>query len=93
HIDASSRLQTVRREDNALLYDLLQAFEQKTGVPVLLNTSFNLRGHPIVHTPEQAFATFVSGGIDVLVLGRYLIDKRTIPDELTERFRFEKAYD
>lgn len=93
HVDNSSRIQTVTREDNALVYDLLQAFEQKTGVAVLLNTSFNLRGHPIVHTPEQALATFCSGGIDLLLLGRYLVDKREISPELIERFRFEKGLD
>lgn len=93
HVDNSSRIQTVTREDNSLLYDILCAFEGKTGVAVLLNTSFNLRGHPIVHTPDQALATFCSGGIDLLLIGRYLVDKRDLSADTIESFRFEKRPD
>ncbi|MDH3889831.1 MAG: carbamoyltransferase [candidate division Zixibacteria bacterium] len=93
HVDGSSRIQTVSRDDNPMYYDIIEAFRKITGLPVLLNTSFNLRGHPIVHTPEQAFATFCSGGIDFLLMGRYLLDKRQLPTETVDRFVFEKSAD
>lgn len=75
HVDNTARLQTVEREVNPLFYDLIEAFEKLTGVPVLLNTSFNLNGEPIVCTPEHAIRTFFSCGLDVLVLGPYVIRK------------------
>lgn len=93
HADNSSRIQTVNDRDNPVLYRLLGEFKELTGVPVLLNTSFNLRGHPIVNTPADAFATFCSGGIDILLLGSYLISKQDISQSLQQRFRFEKAND
>ncbi|MCL4835582.1 MAG: carbamoyltransferase [Caldilineaceae bacterium] len=72
----SGRLQTVRRSWNPRYYDLIARFGQATGTPVLLNTSFNLRGEPIVTTPENAFNTFVGSDIDVLVLGNCILRKR-----------------
>jgi carbamoyltransferase len=93
HVDNSSRIQTVTEQNNGPLYRLLAEFRAITGVPVLLNTSFNLRGHPIVNTPEDAFATFCSGGIDILLLGTYLIQKQDISTSLIQRFRFEKSDD
>jgi carbamoyltransferase len=69
HIDGSARVQTVRRETNPRLYAIIEAFERRTGVPVLLNTSFNVAGKPIVETPRDAFECFCSTGIDVLVAG------------------------
>jgi carbamoyltransferase len=71
----TARLQTIRREWNPRYYDIVDQFGQATGVPVLLNTSFNLRGEPIVTTPENAYNTFCNSGIDVLVLERYMIRK------------------
>lgn len=71
----SGRLQTVRREWNQRYYDLIARFGQATGTPVLLNTSFNLRGEPIVTTPQNAFNTFVGSDIDVLVLGNFILRK------------------
>jgi len=93
HVDNSSRIQTVTRNDNPSFYDLLVHFKRLTGVPVLLNTSFNLRGHPIVNTPEEAFATFCSGGIDFLLMENYLIDKSQVPKEMQERFIIEEVPD
>jgi carbamoyltransferase len=72
----SGRLQTVRRDWNPRYHDLIERFGQATGVPVLLNTSFNLRGEPIVNTPQNAFNTFVGSDIDVLVLGNFVLRKR-----------------
>lgn len=93
HVDNSSRIQTVSKNDNPVFYDIISEFNNITGVAVVLNTSFNLRGHPIVNTPEDAFATFCSGGIDILLLGNYIIKKDVITEELNNKFRFEKADD
>jgi carbamoyltransferase len=79
HVDCSARLQTVRREDNPLYYDLIEAFRRRTGVPLVINTSFNVRGEPIVHTPEEAFTCFMRTGMDNLVLGSIILDKREMP--------------
>ncbi len=76
HVDYSARVQTVCREQNQPYYDLLRAFERLTGCAVLVNTSFNVRGEPIVCTPEQAFTCFMRTEMDYLVLGDFLLDKR-----------------
>jgi carbamoyltransferase len=75
HVDYSARVQTVRREDSPAYYDLLSAFEQLTGCPVLVNTSFNVRGEPIVCTPEQAYACFMRTEMDCLVLEDFVLEK------------------
>ena len=75
HADGTGRLQTVVREGNERYYDLIERFGQANGVPVILNTSFNLRGEPIVNTPGEAYATFARSGLDALVLGNYLVRK------------------
>jgi carbamoyltransferase len=75
HVDGTGRLQTVVREHNTRYYDLIRRFGDATGVPVILNTSFNLRGEPIVNTPRQAFATFSRSGMDSLVLGNCIVRK------------------
>ena len=75
HVDYSARIQTVRREDNAAYYELLAAFERLTGCPVLVNTSFNVRGEPIVCTPEQAYTCFMRTEMDCLVLEDFLLVK------------------
>jgi carbamoyltransferase len=75
HVDGTARVQTVRREHNERLYLLLKEFEKLTGVPVLLNTSFNIRGEPIVETPADAVKCFLSTGIDYLALHDMLIAK------------------
>lgn len=93
HIDNSSRIQTVNETDNAVLYQLISEFEKITSVPLLLNTSFNLRGHPIAESPLDAFATFCSGGIDFLLLEHYLVDKSDLSKEMIEKFLFEKSLD
>jgi carbamoyltransferase len=76
HVDGTGRLQTVFRDQNPLYYSLIERFGQATGVPVVLNTSFNLRGEPIVTTPANAFNTFSKSEMDSLVLGNFLIEKR-----------------
>lgn len=75
HVDGSGRLQTVERKDNPRYYDLISAFKELTGVPIVLNTSFNLNGEPIVCTLEDAIRTFSTCGLDVLYLGNVRIAK------------------
>jgi carbamoyltransferase len=77
HVDGSARIQTVDRENNAPFWNLISAFARRTGVPVILNTSFNVRGEPIVCTPEDAIRCFLSTQIDLLVLEHYLVSKKT----------------
>lgn len=74
HIDGSARVQTVHAETDARFHALISAFHQRTGCPVLLNTSFNLAGEPIVCTPDDALATALQGGIDVLVIDNHVIE-------------------
>jgi len=75
HVDGSARPQTVEQEINPLYYRLIDEFGKRTGVPVIMNTSFNLRGEAIVHTPTDALRTFYSSGMDALVLGSFLVEK------------------
>jgi carbamoyltransferase len=75
HEDGTARLQTVFRDENPRYYGLIESFGNATGVPVLLNTSFNLRGEPIVTTPANAFSTFSKSEMDSLVLGNFIVDK------------------
>ena len=75
HVDGSARPQTVEKEINPLYYRLIDEFGRRTGVPVIMNTSFNLRGEAIVHTPTDALRTFFSSGMDALVLGSFLVEK------------------
>ena len=70
------RVQTVHRDTNPLYYDLLFAFKKRTGCPVLVNTSFNIRGEPIVGSPEDAFRCFMGTELDILVVGNCLLRKR-----------------
>ena len=76
HVDGTGRLQTVIRETNPRYHRLIETFGKATGVPVVLNTSFNLKGEPIVNTPAEAFSTFNRSGMDALVLERFLVEKR-----------------
>ena len=75
HVDGTARVQTVAPEQNRLLHDLLTAFGERTGVPVLVNTSFNTRGEPIVCTPRDAIESFCSTPLDALVIGSFLLTK------------------
>jgi carbamoyltransferase len=75
HIDGTGRLQTVSKKSNPLYYDLINEFFNQTGVPVLINTSMNVRGEPIVNTPEHAFSMLLKTDMDALVMGNYLIQK------------------
>jgi carbamoyltransferase len=75
HVDYSARVQTVERGDHPLFHALLSEFDRRTGCAVLVNTSFNLRGEPIVCRPKEAYACFMRTGIDSLAMGGFLLDK------------------
>ena len=75
HIDYSARIQTVHKDTNELYYDLIKIFDEKYNCPVIINTSFNVRGEPIVCTPEDAYRCFMRTHIDYLIMGNYLLDK------------------
>jgi carbamoyltransferase len=79
HVDGSARVQTVHRDDNPRYHALLERFHQRTGCPVLVNTSFNVRGEPIVESPLDAWRCFMRTGLDVLVLGNFLLRKDEQP--------------
>lgn len=80
HVDYSARIQTVRRETNPLYWEIIEAFRMKTGCPVIVNTSFNVRGEPIVCTPEDSYQCFMRTELDFLVLETYVLDKREQPE-------------
>lgn len=75
HVDQTGRLQTVKKEQNPIFYQLIKQFGRKTGVPILVNTSFNVRGEPIVCTPEDAYRCMMGTGIDYLIIGNFLIKR------------------
>ena len=76
HVDYSARIQTVDMEDNPLYYKMIAKFDEKYGCPVIINTSFNVRGEPIVCTPDDAYLCFMRTNMDYLIMGNYLIEKK-----------------
>ncbi len=84
HVDYSARVQTVSKKDNEKFYNLINCFYKKTGTPILINTSFNVRGEPIVNSPIDALQCFVNTNIDVLVLENYIIYKKDQKNVLLE---------
>jgi carbamoyltransferase len=74
-VDGTARVQTIKRSQNADCYDLVRAFHERTVVPVLVNTSFNTRGEPIVCTPRDAIESFWTSPLDALVIGSFLLEK------------------
>jgi carbamoyltransferase len=91
HIDYSARVQTVHKDTNPKYHKLLEAFEALTGCPVIVNTSFNVRGEPIVGNPEDAYRCFMRTEIDVLVLGNQLVykaDQKAIENDVDWRKEF-----
>jgi carbamoyltransferase len=80
HIDYSARIQTVHRETNPLYYDTIAKFDEKYGCAVIVNTSFNVRGEPIVCTPEDAYRCFMRTNMDYLVMGNFILEKNNQKD-------------
>jgi carbamoyltransferase len=91
HVDYSARLQTVHAETNPRFHALLRRFKQRTGCPVLVNTSFNVRGEPIVCTPEDAFRCFMGTDIEVLVAGNCLLRKED--QDASLRLNYSEAFE
>jgi carbamoyltransferase len=87
HVDYSARIQTVHKETNPKYYALIVRFKEKTGCPVLVNTSFNVRGEPIVCTPEDAFKCFMGTDLDLLVVGNCLLHKEEQDNNLIEDYK------
>ena len=91
HVDYSARLQTVNGKDNKKYYDLIKKFDEKYNCPVIINTSFNVRGEPIVCTPEDAYKCFMRTGMDYLVIGNFILDKKDqkpLKDDINWREEF-----
>jgi carbamoyltransferase len=86
HVDYSARVQTVHRETNPLYHALITRFHELTGCPVVVNTSFNVRGEPLVCTPEDSFRCFMGTEIDVLVIGNAYLEKNRQPEHLKQRY-------
>ena len=92
HVDYSARIQTVHKETNPRYYDLIKAFKKRTGCPMVVNTSFNVRGEPIVCTPQDAYRCFMRTEMDVLVLQNQILFKEEqskIEKDETWRQEFE----
>ena len=87
HIDHSARIQTVTKKANSRYWQLLTAYKNLTGCPVLINTSFNVRGEPIVCTPEEAYQCFMQTEMDYLVIGNYFFDKNKQPEWHQEKLK------
>jgi carbamoyltransferase len=90
HVDGSARIQTVDAHRNPLFHQLLKTFEQKTGCPVLVNTSFNVRGEPIVCTPSDAYQCFSKTHMDALVMGSYLVTKEMLGETESDIYSLEE---
>ncbi len=90
HIDGSGRLQTIRRNQNPLYYDLIKEFGKLSGIPILINTSFNIRGEPIVCTPYDAYKCMMGTEIDYLVMGNFLIKRTDNPQDIWDSEKYAK---
>ena len=87
HVDYSARVQTVHKETNPLYYAVIEKFKELTGCSVIVNTSFNIRGEPIVCTPEDAFQCFMGTELDMLVVGNCLLEKSTQLQSLMKDYK------
>ena len=92
HVDYSARIQSVKRSDNPLFYDMIDAFYQNTGCPVVINTSFNVRGEPLVCTPQDAFTCFMRTDMDYLLMGSFLLDKKE-QKPMTKDIHWQKTFE
>ena len=86
HVDFSARLQTVHEDTNARYHKLIKKFSEFTGCPLVVNTSFNVRGEPIVCTPEDALKCFMGNGLDLLVIGNFMLSKDEQPVHLSDQY-------
>ena len=86
HVDYSARVQTVHKETNLKFYNLIKKFDEKTGCPILINTSFNVRGEPIVCTPDDAFKCFMGTEMDILIIDNFYLVKSDQDATLLENY-------
>ena len=93
HVDYSARIQTVNQKNNKPYYDLISNFKEKTGCPIIVNTSFNVRGEPIVNTPTDAFNCFMGTELDYLVIGNCILDKKKQDSNLKKDYTKEFELD
>ena len=93
HVDYSARVQTVSKNTNSIYYDLISKFKEKTSCPIIINTSFNVRGEPIVNTPLDAFNCFMGTDLDYLVIGRCILDKKKQNKKLNRNYLNEFELD
>ena len=93
HVDYSARIQTVKKDTNKRYYDLITKFKEITGCPVIVNTSFNVRGEPIVNTPTDAFNCFMGTELDFLVIGNCILDKNKQNQDLKKDYTKEFELD
>ena len=93
HVDYSSRIQTVTKDTNSRYYDLISKFKEKTGCPIIVNTSFNVRGEPIVNTPTDAFNCFMGTELDYLIIGNCILDKNKQDKKLKKDYKSEFELD
>jgi len=93
HVDYSARIQTVNKETNPKYYDLISKFKEKTSCPVIINTSFNVRGEPIVNSPKDAFNCFMGTELDYLVIGNCILDKTKQDKNLKKNYKNEFELD
>ena len=87
HVDYSARIQTVHKETNEKYYNLIKKFKEKTNCPVIVNTSFNVRGEPIVNSPEDAFNCFMGTELDKLIIGNFYLDKNEQNPKLKKDYK------
>ena len=93
HVDYSARIQTVHKETNEKYYKLIQKFKEKTNCPVIVNTSFNVRGEPIVNTPLDAFNCFMGTRLDKLIIGNCYLEKKSQDASLKKDYKMEFELD
>ena len=93
HVDYSARIQTVTKDTNSRYHDLISKFKEKTGCPIIVNTSFNVRGEPIVNTPTDAFNCFMGTELDFLVIGDCILDKKKQDKNLKKDYKSEFELD
>ena len=93
HVDYSARVQTVDKKTNKRYHDLISKFKEKTGCSVIVNTSFNVRGEPIVCTPTDAFNCFMGTKLDYLVIGEYILDKKDQNKNIIKKYKNEFELD
>ena len=87
HVDYSARVQTVEKKTNLIFYDLINKFYEKTGFPLLVNTSFNIRGEPIVCSVEDAFSCFMGTNLDILVINNFILKKDDQKENLKQNYQ------